>query len=118
MNSRQIRALVAASYTNEKLDSKKVERIAKLLHSTDLKAYIRGVKLEEKKHKVYIALPTKSIYNKKRKDLEKVYKGKEIIFEEDPSLLLGIRILDNDMLYEVSLSDRIKQLTDEAEENY
>lgn len=118
MTTKQIRLLVKASYTNEKLDEKKVERIVKLLSRSELKAYVRGIKLEEKKHKVYIALPSKSIYNKKRKDLENLYKGKEIVFEEDPSLLLGIRILDNDMLYELSLSDSINRVSQEVSENY
>lgn len=118
MTAKEIKALVKASYTNDALDEKKVEKIAKLLNRTDLKSYIRALRLEEKKHKVYIALPSKSVYNKTRKDLENLYKGKEIIFEEDPSLLLGIRVLDNDMLYELSLEDRINKLAQETGENY
>jgi F0F1-type ATP synthase delta subunit len=118
MTTKEIKLLVQASYAKDKLDEKKVERITKLLSKKDLKAYVRGLTLEEKKHKVYIALPTKAIYNRKRKDLETLFTGKEIIFNEDPSLLLGIRILDNDMLYELSLSDRLNRLTQEVGENY
>ena len=118
MNNKQIRLLVQASYTKDKLDEKKVEKVVKFLSRSGLKAYIRALKLEEKKHKVYIALPSKSVYNKQRLDLENLYKGKEIIFEEDPSLLLGIRVLDNDMLYELSLSDRINKLAQETKDNY
>ena len=118
MTPKQIRLLVTASYKKNILDEKTVEKIAKLLPKSDLKAYIRALRLEEKKHKVYIALPTKAIYNKKRRDLENLYKGKEIVFEEDPTLLLGIRILDGDMLYELSLKDRINKLTQQAGENY
>lgn len=118
MTTKQIRQLIQASYTKNTLDQKKVEKIAKLLSHSELKAYVRGLKLEEKKHKVYIALPSKTIYNKMRRDLENLYKGKEILFEEDPSLLLGIRILDADMLYELSLKDRINQLAQQTEENY
>lgn len=118
MNNKQIRLLVKASYTNNSLDEKKVERIVKLLTRAELKAYVRALRLEEKKHKVYIALPSKSVYNTTRRDLENLYKGKEIIFEEDPSLLLGIRVLDEDMLYELSLSDRINKLAQETTDNY
>ena len=118
MTTKQIRLLVQASYTKNKLDNTKVEKIAKLLSKADLKSYIRGLKLEEKKHKVYIALASKTIYNKKRKELEQLYPGKEIIFEEDPSLLLGIRVLNEDMLYELSLSDRLTRITQGTEENY
>jgi len=118
MTTKDIKKLVLASYTKNKLDEKKVEKIAKLLSIADLKAYIRGLKLEEKKHKVYIALASKTIYNKKRKDLENLYKGKELVVEEDPSLLLGMRILDNDMLYDFSLKDRVNKITQETVDNY
>lgn len=118
MTAKQVRLLVEASYTKGELDEKKVMTVAKALTRAELKLYVRALKLEEKKHKVYIALPSKAIYNKKRKDLEELYKGKEIIFEEDPTLLLGMRILDNDMLYEFSLVDRLNQLTQEVNDNY
>lgn len=118
MTKRDIRQLVVASYTKDRLDDKKVEKIAGMLSKTDLKAYIRGLRLEEQKHKIYLALATKTIYNKARKEFEKAFEGKEIVFTEDPSLLLGMRVLDGDMLYEVSLSERLNQLTKSVEENY
>lgn len=118
MTQKDIRQLVQASYTKNQLDEKKVAKIASLLSKADLKAYVRSLKLEEKKHKVYLALATKTIYNKARKEFEKVFEGKEIVFTEDPSLLLGMRVLDNDMLYEVSLAEKLNQLTQSVEENY
>lgn len=118
MTKRDIRQLVIASYTKNRLDEKKVEKIAHLLSKNDLKAYIRGLKLEEQKHKIYLALPTKTVYNKARKEFEETFEGKEIIFTEDPSLLLGLKVLDDDMLYEVSLAEKINQLTKSVEENY
>ena len=118
MTKRDIRQLVVASYTRNRLDEKKVEKIANLLSKNDLKAYIRGLKLEEQKHKIYLALPTKTVYNKAKKEFEKVFEGKEIVFTEDPSLLWGLRVLDNDMLYEVSLAEKINQVAQSVEENY
>lgn len=118
MTQKDIKQLVLGSYTKNQLDERKVEKIASLLTKTELKTYIRLLKLEEKKHKIYLALATKTIYNKARKEFEKAFEGKEIVFTEDPSLLLGIRVLDNDMLYEVSLSDRLNQLAQTVAENY
>ncbi len=118
MTTKNIKLLVLASYINNKLDEKAVEKIANLLSKKDLKAYIRGLTLEDKKHKIYLALPSKKLYNAKRKDLEKLFVGKDVLFQEDPSLLLGVRILDNDMVYEVSLSDRLNRIAQAVGEAY
>lgn len=118
MTQKEIQLLVEGSYTKDQLDEKKVEKIAKLLKRKDLKAYIRGLKLADKKHKVYIAMPTKSVYNTERKRLEEVFDKKELIFEESPALLLGMKILDEDTEYDMSLQNQLTQMVDAVEEHY
>ncbi len=118
MTQKDIRQLVEASYTKSRLDEKKVQKIAGFLSKAELKSYIRGLTLAEKKHKIYIALASKAIYNKKRKELEELFAGKEVVFREDPSLLLGMKVVDDDMVYELSLSDRLNKLTREVQDNY
>lgn len=118
MTKRLLQQLVLVSYDNNKLDPEKVDEIAKRLDKRDLKAYIRALKLMEQQKKVYVALPSASVYNKSRKDLASSFPEKELVFEEDPSLLLGIRLIDNDMVYEVSLENKLKKILDEVEQQY
>ncbi|HET9947129.1 MAG TPA: hypothetical protein VFQ63_03635 [Patescibacteria group bacterium] len=118
MKRNLLKDLVAASYTKDKLNEERVMDIAAHLDRKELKAYIRALRLEEKKHKIYIALPSLSGYNTSKKTLASMYPDKELVIEEDPNLLLGVRIQDNDMVYEMSLQNRLDSIIDEIEQNY
>ncbi len=110
MTQKDIKALVVASYKKDQLNESAIARIAKVLSRKDLKAYIRALKLEEKKRKIYIALPSKSVYNTSKKSLEKIFKDKELVFQEDPTLLLGLKLVDNDTVYDMSLKNRLQTI--------
>lgn len=103
MNKKYIHQLVKASYTKDTLDSKIVEKIASLLSRADLKQYIRGIKLTEKARTLSLVLVDKKFYNK---SLVKGFK-KHIEVVEDPSLLLGAKVIDNDMVYDMSLKNKL-----------
>lgn len=118
MTKRLLQQLVLASYTGKELDAKKVEEISERLSRQDLKAYIRALKLMEQQKKIYIAMPNASVYNTSKKTIESIFPDKELIFEEDPSLLLGVRVLDNDMVYEMSLKERLDSILDEVNQQY
>lgn len=118
MTKRLLEQLVLASYSGKGLDAKKVEEISERLDRQDLKAYIRALKLMEQKKKIYIAMPKASVYNTSKKTIENLFPDKEFVFEEDPSLLLGIRVLDNDMVYEMSLRERLDSILDEVNQQY
>lgn len=105
MTKKIIAQLVKASYTKESLDSKKVERIVKLLKRAELKEYIRGLKLSEKAKTISLVLPDKKFYNKTL--LGKTKKRVEVI--EDKELLLGAKIIDNDMVYDMSLKNNLDE---------
>ena len=105
MTKKIIAQLVAASYTKDTLDSKKVEKVVKLLSRSDLKLYIRGLKLAEKQKTITLVLPDKKFYNKSLLSGTK----KRVVVMEDPSLLLGAKIIDNDMVYDVSLKNNITE---------
>ena len=104
MTKKIIAQLVEASYTKDELDGKKVDRIAKILSRQDLKIYIRGLKLAEKARTISLVLPDKNLYNKTL--VQGVKKRVKVI--EDPSLLLGFRIIDNDMVHDMSLKNRLE----------
>lgn len=114
MTKKQIVQLIQASYTKDALDSKKVEKIASLLSRYDLKQYIRGLKLSEKAKTISLVLPDAKLYNSTKKNFEEAFKNKRIVVEEDPSLLLGIKVIDNDMVYDMSLKNNLETFAKEV----
>ncbi|HEX7042734.1 MAG TPA: hypothetical protein VF189_05785 [Patescibacteria group bacterium] len=112
MTKKYISQLVSASYTKEKLDKGKVERIVKLLNRSELKLYIRGLKLVEKTKTISLVLPDTKLYNTTKKVWENKFKGKKINVSEDKSLLLGVKVIDNDNVYDMSLKNNLSEFVD------
>lgn len=111
MTKKQIQQLIHASYKNDTLDEKIVAKIAQLLSRKDLKAYVRSLQLAEKSRTISLVLPNSKIYNKGV--FEKVFKNKKITVTEDPSLLLGLKVIDNDMVYDYSLKSTLERFAHE-----
>jgi hypothetical protein len=109
INSR-LKKLAIASYTKEKLDVKKASRIANLLTKVDLRRYIKYLKLIEKSKNITVVLSNKIDKNMENK-FKKIYKDKNVTFIYDPDLILGVKILDNDFIYEYNLKDTINKLS-------
>lgn len=105
MTKKIISQLVIASYTKDMLDEKKVNRIVSLLSRAELKLYIRGLKLSEKSRTISLVLPDKKLYNKA--DAKRL--RKQVTVVEDKSLLLGAKIIDNDMVYDLSLKNSLDE---------
>lgn len=105
MTKKLINQLVEASYTKGQLDNKKVTRVAKLLTRADLKKYIRGLKLVEKANTISLVLPDVKLYNKSLLGNTK----KQVRVIEDTSLLLGVQVIDNDTVYDLTLKSTIER---------
>jgi F0F1-type ATP synthase delta subunit len=118
MNKKQIKSLVEESYTNGQLDEEKVSVVAGALSRKDLKTYVRGIKLEEKKHTVTVALASASVYNKTKKIFVDIFPDKTVSFEEDQLLMLGGRVLADDMVYDFSLKRKLENFIDVVEQTY
>ncbi|MCL5439047.1 MAG: hypothetical protein M1268_03590 [Patescibacteria group bacterium] len=116
MTKKQFRLLAEASYTKNKLDSKKVEKIVKLLPRKDTKMYIKALKNKENKTTVSITLPRQP-----KKQIEKLFKNmypnKKIIYNIDSSLIVGVKVIDNDLVYEENLKDTLRQIADFVSQN-
>lgn len=114
MTKKQLKQLVALSYTRKTLDEKKVSHIAKILSKNDLKQYVRTLKEHEKKNTVYVSLPSEPSKQEAAK-FNHLYAGKKVVFNLDPSLLLGARLVDGDDVFEYSLNttfeDFLRHLT-------
>lgn len=115
MNSKKIDKLVLASYSDSLLNRKKVFKITTLLSKSDLKKYINGLKLTEKKKSLIISSP---MNNQDLNKFEKLFPNKRIIFKKDPTLILGMEIVDNDIVYEFTLKNSLDKIVSYIEQNY
>lgn len=115
MNSKKIDKLIIASYKNNSLDKKRVNKISTLLSKPDLKKYINKLKLTEKKKTLIVSSP---INNQDLRKFEKLFPNKKILFEKDPSLMLGVKIVDNDIVYEFTLKNSLDRILNYIEQNY
>lgn len=115
MNKKKIDKLIQVSYKNNSLDQKKVNKISTLLSKSDLKKYINGLKLTEKKKNVIICSP---INNQDLRRFEKLFPNKKILLEKDPSLMLGVKVVDNDIVYEFTLKNSLDKILNFIEQNY
>lgn len=107
--------LITASYSGDYLDQKKVNKIACLISRSDLKKYINGLKLLEMKRSLIISSPGG---NQNLKKFQKLFPHKNIILKKDPSLMLGLEIVDNDIVYEFTLKNSLNKIINYIEQNY
>lgn len=115
MNKNKIDKLVTTSYKNNHLDKKQVNRIASLISKSDLKKYINGLKMVEKKKSLIISTP---INNSDLEKFTKLFPHKKIIIKKDPSLMLGVEVVDNDIVYEFTLKNSLNKIIDHIEQTY
>ena len=116
MNRQTLKQLVIESYTNGELDATKVNKIADLLSKKELLLYIRALKNWERQHEVILEVSTEEGLDVS--EIQDAFPGKKIVIEADPSLLLGMRITDNDDVYELSLKNSLDKITEHIEEQY
>lgn len=115
MTTKKIKDLVKISYNNSILDYDKAHDIAVSLTRFDLKQYIRELKNYENKTNVTIITP----FNLKNdKVFEELFPDKKIVYKNDPSLMLGIKIKNNDALYEFNLKNTVQNLISYILESY
>lgn len=104
------------SYIDGQLDAKNVNKIADLLTKDELKLYIRALKNWEKQNQILIDVPFDEGIS--IDEFEDLFPGKKIVINKDSSLLLGMRLTDNDDVYELSLKNALNKITEHIEEQY
>ena len=117
MTKKQLNELVSDSYTGVILDEEKVTKIANLLKRSELKEYIKQLKRHEKKLSVVITLPVPPT-NDETKKYKSFFPDKKIIYDIDPTLLVGAKIQENDILTEYNLRDALEHLEEYIEGDY
>lgn len=110
MTKTQIKNLALASFSNNGIDEKKVLKIIKLFKQSELRAYIKHLKAIDETKKIKVVLANKDMQKDSKKELSKIYKNKQIDFEYDENMILGLKIIDNDLIYEYNLKDAINKL--------
>jgi F0F1-type ATP synthase delta subunit len=110
MTTKQIKNLATASYTNELLDSKKINRIVKLLNRSQLKRYIKFLKSLEQSKTVKVIMSKLASKNELAKNLKAQFPNKRLEFSEDKSLIAGLKLIDNDNIYDFNLKNTFENL--------
>lgn len=117
MRKNDIKKLVLASYKNNDLNEEKVEQIANLLGKKELKEFIKELKHFEKKHTVVISLP----YMPSKPDQKKItdlFIDKKILYLIDKALMVGVKVIDNDLISEYNLKNTLEDIADHVKQNY
>lgn len=108
MKKNIIKKLAEESYSKNTLDSGKITKIAKKLKRGDLKVYIKNLKDLEAQKTVTITVPSEDGVREIKEHFSKLYPDKKIVFSLDSSLLTGIKVVDYDNVYELSLKSFLK----------
>lgn len=114
MNKKIIKKLAKTSYSSKNLNKKRVMRIVNALKREDLKTYIRDLKQMEAKNTVTVTLPSDEGLGEIKNLLSKLYPGKKIVVNLDESMLTGIKVVDYDNVYELSLKNFLQHAVRES----
>jgi F0F1-type ATP synthase delta subunit len=117
MNKKILKELISESYTRNELDPIKVMRIADILSRSELKQYIQALKDTENNMSVTVTIPD-GMEDLELEQFKDIFQNKKICIEKDPSLLLGVKITDNDMVYEFNLRNTLEKMVKYVEESY
>lgn len=120
MTKKYIKKIALASYTKNDLDAKKVKKIAGFLTRNGLKQYIKELKLLENQKTITILTPSvnKKVQNDLKMKFAKIYTDKKVIIDNDPSLILGVKVIDNDLIYDLSIKNTLDSLNIYINEQY
>jgi hypothetical protein len=110
MTKKEIKQLVFASYTKNNLDMKKINKIIKLFTKKDFKSYIKFLKAFEKTKNLIVEIPSIAGKEEILKYVKKLYPEKNIVLKENKKLLAGIKIIDNDIVYEENLKNKLENI--------
>lgn len=109
MTKKQIQKLVSESYVENNLNPEDVEIISSDLDRRELKEYIKALRKWEEKNSVVVTLPGLPTDTDKKRFLA-LFPDKKIIYNIDPSILVGVKIKNNDLITELNLKDTIDNI--------
>ena len=111
MNKKLFKKLVAEYLIEDNLDEKKIEYISNKLNRSNLKLFINELKKQVKERTIYVEtaypLTNKEPYLKK---VENLFPNKKIEFRVNPSLIIGVRIIDNDDVFDINMNNLLNKI--------
>lgn len=111
MTRKLIKELAQKSFFRNNLDAKRVKYFVSKMKRKEIRGYLRTIKTIDSRNTVRIIFP--SLTKIKKSDilrLSNFYKGRKIIVGEDPSLILGVRLIDNDLVYDFNLENSFENI--------
>ncbi len=109
MKTKLIKKLAQESFANNKLDENRVKIISNKLKRKDLRSYLRVLKILDRESTLYVSMPITddaSVQN----TLQIRFPNKKIVYTLNKDLLAGVKIVDNDLLYDFTLQGKIERL--------
>jgi F0F1-type ATP synthase delta subunit len=109
MTKKDLKQLIDISFEKAELKADVVTRIGNALTRSELKDYILLLKLEIGRRTVTVtnALDLK---NEQKKELESLFSEKKVMYEIDKTLLLGTRVVNGDIVYNMNLKQQLNEL--------
>ena len=119
MNKKQIKQLSIASFVRGSINPKKVLRISSKLKRSELRDYIKFLKSQIDLRLVRIQVPNLKTIDEInfKKQFSNIFPSKKIIIEENPDILLGMKIIDNDKIYDFNLKDSFESIGEHFSES-
>jgi len=108
-----IKQLAEESFNKNDLDEKKVFMITARLKRTDVRSYIRALKLLTQQKTVFVQAPVAIDANEQRQ-LQVKFPNKKMVYTINKDLLAGMKIIDNDLLYDYSLEAKFDKIAMKA----
>ena len=119
MSIKKVKKMALKSFNENSLDQKIISLVSKKLNKKDLKVYINELKRINDVKFVKVYVPDKKIMtDKMTQSLSKFFVNKELRIIEEPELIAGLRIVDNDLIYELNLRDNFENMIEYLKESY
>lgn len=106
---KKLQNLVQASYKNGQLDQEAVDFVASKLTRHELKLYIRLLIQEENKKQVFVT-SSNELDKANKEKIEKLFPSKKVVYTVDSSMVSGIRVVENDVEFEINLNRRFHDI--------
>ena len=109
MDTKAIAKLAEISYISNTLNEKRVNNITKHLTKAELRAYLKALKRLEKKNNILFEYAY-DLSEQNKKKFKELYGDKQITFIKNPDLLVGIRITEDDKVYNLNMNHALEQV--------
>lgn len=118
MTVREIKKLAEQSFTNGNLDVKIIKRNIAGFSKKQLKLYIKFLKKFENERLVWIFTAMDKVDDKITGKIKSLFPNKKIEYVKDSNLIVGIKVIDNDIVYEFSLKDSLDNIITYLKQSY